>query len=915
MIKQALAKPMAMLRIELLGGLELIGADGAPISISARKVAALAAYVAVVRRPQGRDALAAMFWGDRAEEQARMSLRQALSALRKALGQHANALQASVHEVSLTPGTFDTDVAGFESLVSDGATTSLAAAANLYRGPFLENIQTRCPAFDDWLDEERQRLRNMATDAFFKGARAAEDARDWALAAQFCSQVLRIDPFFEDAMRCHMRVAAMSGRRAYALSGYEAFSSLLRREFGILPQEETTALSAEIRAGSLVAVEPEPDPLPETGPVDTSPSLSPRPAELRQATALVVEIDNFTDIAASLSPEDSAELLNRYFAVVDDAIVAFGGSISDHVADSAMALFGLPTVHEDDPNRALRTALAIREGCRDIMAGDEPLALRMALSTGQVLSAQVGSVHFRKYTATGETINLAWWLAQNTTPGDILLTEETRQALRMPVGLHPAELSEPVPGQSGVVWSLSDSDVTDETDETRPFVGRRLEQRQIEGLVEACQERGMGHVLVLRGEAGIGKSRLIAWARDHAHHHGLGVNLARVFDFGSASSRHVIKSLVLDLLDVPHDASASQRRAAIDKAMADGVISASQEVLVTNLFDLPMSTEDVSAYAAMNGDERHAARRAILASLVRWRAAQNPVMIVVEDVHWADEVTINYLADLAASMRDCPTLMLMTTRVENDPIDARWRVLAGGAPVTTMDLGPLSPGEAQILARSYGEGSERFLEACVQRAAGHPLFLDQLLANPDLGADNLPASIRSIVLAKLDRLAPDERRATQAASVLGQQFWTSALRHLIDDHGFDPERLIPGGLVVADGKDFQFSHAMVHEAIRQSLLPGARRSLHLKAAQWFEDRDWVLQAEHYAAADDPRACEAFLAAARLEVERLRYQRAFQLVERALAFIGNHAQDCPAHQGLLELHNELSSQLDNASSAR
>ncbi|MGY8995308.1 MAG: BTAD domain-containing putative transcriptional regulator, partial [Alphaproteobacteria bacterium] len=351
-------------------------------TVSARKVAALAAYLAMVRRPQGRDALAAMFWGDRAEEQARMSLRQALSALRKALGEHANALGANVHEVSLIPGTFETDVAGFESLVSDGAMASLAEAARLYRGPLLGNVQTRCPVFDDWLDEERQRLRNLATDAFFRGARAAEDAGDWALAGQFCALVLRIDPFFEDAMRCHMRVAAMSGRRADALSGYETFSGLLRREFGILPQEETTALSAEIRAGSLVAVKPGSTPLPDSAFPDANPSPAHPPAELRQATALVVEIDNFTDIAASLAPEESAELLNRYFAVVDDAIVAFGGSISDHVADSAMALFGLPAVHEDDPNRALRTALAIRDGCRDILAGDEPLALRIALSTG-----------------------------------------------------------------------------------------------------------------------------------------------------------------------------------------------------------------------------------------------------------------------------------------------------------------------------------------------------------------------------------------------------------------------------------------------------------------------------------------------------------------------------------------------------
>ncbi len=390
----------------------------------------------------------------------------------------------------------------------------------------------------------------------------------------------------------------------------------------------------------------------------------------------------------------------------------FGGTIADHVADSAMALFGLPAIHEDDADHALCTALAVRNAGRDIRAGEEAIALRTALSTGRVLSAEVGSVHFRQHKATGET-----------------------------------------------------------------------------------------------------------------------VNLARVFDFGSASSRHVIKSLVPDLLDVPSDADHAARSAATARAREEKLVDDWLTVLVTNLFDLPMSEREIESYAAMNAEERHRTRKSILAALIRWRATQNPLMVVVEDVHWTDDVTIS---DLAATMRDCPTLILLTTRVDDDPIEARWRVAAGGAPVTTMDLGPLSLSESEILARAYDAGSERFFSACIQRAAGHPLFLDQLLANPDLGSEGMPPSIRSIVLAKLDRLDQDVRRSTQAAAVLGQQCWTAALQHLIDDAEFDPARLIPSGFVVANGKDFQFAHSIVHKAIRQPLLPGAHRSLHLKAAQYFE---------------------------------------------------------------------------------
>ncbi|MDG2482197.1 MAG: AAA family ATPase [Alphaproteobacteria bacterium] len=469
-------------------------------------------------------------------------------------------------------------------------------------------------------------------------------------------------------------------------------------QFGLLPQDLTTSLSAEIRAGAMIA--PQTPDKPNRRQSDQQGEPEDRPPKLRQATALIIEIDDFTDIAAHFATEAAAELLNRYFTVVDESVVAFGGMVTDHVADSAMALFGMIEAHEDDADRALHAAVAIREGCREISDGLAPIVLRMAIATGQVLSAKVGSVHFQKHTATGEVVNLAWWMAQNAPPGDLLVAEETRQTLRNPAEMMPTDLPRPAPGQSGVIWALSDSASIPEDTAARPFVGRRLEQRQIESLLEACQECAMGHVLVIRGEAGIGKSRLTDWTSDQARRHGFGFNVGKVFDFGTASSRHVVTSLVLDLLDVPRDAPQDVRRKALRDAVSAKVIRPEDEILVTNLFNLPMSEQEIETYAALGGETRLAARKIVLASLVRWRVKENPVMVVIDDVHWADDVTIDVLADLAASLRDCPILLVMTTRVEDDPIDVHWRVTAGGVPVTTIDLGPLSASESEILAQS-----------------------------------------------------------------------------------------------------------------------------------------------------------------------------------------------------------------------
>jgi len=139
-------------------------------------------------------------------------------------------------------------------------------------------------------------------------------------------------------------------------------------------------------------------------------------------------------------------------------------------------------------------------------------------------------------------------------------------------------------------------------------------------------------------------------------------------------------------------------------------------------------------------------------------------MIVVEDLHWADPQTLAYLAAIASAMADAPGLLAMTSRVEGDPLDTAWRASCRGTPFATIDLGPLREDEALSLAAGYLDATHRVALACLERAGGNPLFLEQLLRNAEEGGDeSIPASIQSLVLARLDRLEPLDRQAFQAA--------------------------------------------------------------------------------------------------------------------------------------------------------
>jgi tetratricopeptide (TPR) repeat protein len=252
-------------------------------------------------------------------------------------------------------------------------------------------------------------------------------------------------------------------------------------------------------------------------------------------------------------------------------------------------------------------------------------------------------------------------------------------------------------------------------------------------------------------------------------------------------------------------------------------------------------------------------------------------------------MTLDHLANLAETVAGCPALLVMTSRLERDPLHEAWGPTIAGQPIVTIDLGPLQPSEANGLAEAYFDALGELAQRCVERAEGNPLFLEQLLRHAEESAEgSVPGSIRSLVQARLDRLALPDKRALQAASVLGQRFTAEALAALLDQPGWncaDPMRHL---LVRPQGDHFLFAHALIQEGVYDTLLRSRRRELHRRAADWFRNRDLTLCAQHLDRGDDDGAPGAYLEAARAQAAEYRTERALRLVERGIALARKRA---------------------------
>ena len=627
------------------------------------------------------------------------------------------------------------------------------------------------------------------------------------------------------------------------------------------------------------------------------------PAGERRAVAILfADLAGFTKLTSEVDAEVVHRLLGRFFELVDGAIARCGGTVDKHIGDATMAVFGAPVAHGNDIERAVRAACEIHDAMAALSAEvGKPLATHIGIASGEVVAASTGSAVRADYTVIGDAVNLASRLEELAGHGETIVSDDVRSALGSRLDAE-SRGSVAVRGfaQELPVWRVIALRAPGE--DRHRLVGRVRELARVDAALDTLLATGRGGALALRGDAGVGKTRLAQSILERATERGLARHQAAVLDFGAAAGRDAGALIARSLLDVGPGAPPSACREALERAIAARGLAPAHEPFLADLLGIPQRTG--SRYDAMDPASRARGRIDAIAALATACARERPLAILIEDVHWAPPALVEALPALRDGARDHPILLVLTTRRDGDPLAA----LRHGAGLDTLDLAPLSTDESLELAQAFLAARPEIARRCVERAQGNPLFLTHLLQG---GADEgaIPGTIRNVLLARLDRLPPAERAALQAASVAGQRFLPPLVAQLCGGPvALDEARR--RGLVHADGDELVFSHALIRDAAYASLLHSSRRDLHARAADWYATRDPVLRAEHLERAEDARAAQAFLEASRAMAAALRPEHALSLATRGAKLASD---DAVAH-ALWRQAGELARDLGHAGEA-
>lgn len=880
---------MTEFQLDVLGALRLCTADGTEVRLASRKARALLGYLAL--RPldaQSRDRLASLLWEDVDTEQARASLRQALAGLRRLTGEHA-LIRADAETMQLSL-LVRVDVTDFRAALDTGTRDSLQRAAALYRGDLLEGFDARSGAFEDAIQAERLTLRNEASAALGRLIKLCTQEEDFDAAIQAARRLTSVEPLNEAAHRALMELYARRNLYTEALRQYRLCRDALRRDLDVAPEPATEALYRELMRKRRAAGIADTGELPVLDEAQAAAALEStdvrlkRPG-LRDAVVLVARLDGLQQMEALLDPEETRALALSYQARVRDAMREFGGQTDERLGPSIVSVFGLPQAQGNEAERAVRAAMYLREQLsRQPLRSTQELHLHVGIAQGQVLRSPNESL----FPLAGPPVHRAHALAAAAGRAQIALADELRDALGERIR---ATAIEPARTQSVSGWEVRALHVIDATAAPLFFVGRRPEFAMLTAALDRCVASSHGRAMIVRGDAGIGKTRLVEALRSHATERGCGVHCVPIFDFGQKAIRRPLAALTFSLLGLAPDASTADRVARV------AAVSSSTEecIFLSELIDAPLRDELAALAQAMPAARRARGIDESLGKLLRAACAAKPQLITLEDLHWASAEEVERIAAWLTDIAAMPTLLVATTRPEGE--QASTLIKAGGrrCPVTTLDLAPLADDEAHELAAHYSHLTPETIEACIQRAEGFPLFLDQLLRAASADPQTLPASIRSLVVARADRLQPNDLTALHAAAVLGQRSELDALRSVTGIDAFEPEGLFDTGLMRQEGRELEFAHALFRDAVYQSIVRSERRELHALAAEWFQGRELVLYADHLAGAEDGRAAAAYIDAARAERRAHRVERALGMAHKAQALAPSaaimHAATC------------------------
>ena len=611
-------------------------------------------------------------------------------------------------------------------------------------------------------------------------------------------------------------------------------------------------------------------------------------AERRHAIVMFSDLSGYTALNEALDPEEVEAVMARIKADATTLVERLGGTINQFVGDEIMALFGVPLARHHDARSAVTAAIELHRAVDAFVAtltAGPARSLRMhtGINSGLVV-ARRSDARAGDFALTGDAVNTAARLRSLAAPGEILVSESVWRQVADDFEGENAPATEVKGKEQPLAAVRIVAARSAPAAGATPVIGRDEELREFRAVAEACAARGRARVVVVRGDPGVGKSRLVAEFAAIAASHGFACHSAAVLDFGSETGRDAVRSVARSLLGIAAPADDDARRSALDRYAATRSPAAEEHLFLHDLLDIPASAELRALAAAMSTMARERGSLDALCALATDAATTAPLFVAVEDIHWADPWTLERLAALAALAAKIPLLLVMTTRFAGDPTATAWRTSLHGAPLLGVDLAPLTPGDARRLAELASKVASDLVGSCVERAEGNPLFLLQLLL--DVGEatrTSLPGSIQALVHSRMDRLAAADKAALQAAAVLGQRFQIDALRHLLESPGYDCAVLVEHFLVRPEGSELMFCHALIRDGAYASLLHARRRRLHARAAEWFVlQGDRPLGAEHFDRADDPRAAAAYLSAADGCIAQFRFPAALALIDRGLA---------------------------------
>ncbi|HEY1410201.1 MAG TPA: adenylate/guanylate cyclase domain-containing protein, partial [Promineifilum sp.] len=675
--------------------------------------------------------------------------------------------------------------------------------------------------------------------------------------------------------------------------------------------------------------------------------------ERRVVTMLFCDVKGSTAAAARFDPEEWAEIINGAFARMIEPVYQYEGTVARLMGDGLLAFFGAPIAHEDDPQRAILAGLGVLEGIRDYRAelqrrwGIE-LDVRVGVNTGLVVVGAVGSDLRMEYSALGNAINLAARMEQTALPNTVQIADPTYRLVaplfdvEVVDALEVKGVEEPVPAYRVLGRRLVPGSLRGIAGLASPMVGREAELAALAGALDEVS-RGEGHIVSITGEAGLGKSRLVAEAlRGAAQGRPLRWLEGKSQSYETSVPYAPFASVLAQSAGLLDSMTPAERYAEL-QSQVERLIPGRGEELATLLaqpLDLPVPLESADRIRFL---EPPALRSMVFEAVATWieaLAIERPTVLLLDDIHWIDPTSLALLERLLPLTERAPLLLLLAFRPRSG--DPSWRFHESASKAFAhryrrIDLRPLDENHARELVRNLleiEELPESVRQLILAKSEGNPFFLEEVIrslldaglvvrhgeswrATSEIINLRVPSTLTGVITARLDRLSETDKQVIQAAAVIGREFSSDTLADLLGMPRVPAESLSTlqrRELVRPSSPDnYIFKHVLTQEAAYESLLLSRRRQLHHRAADSLLKREPDRAAEiarHYLEARQPaKALPHLVEAGKQDARAFAVQEAFEHFTRTLEY--EELADVATARAAYEGAGELTSMSDPA----